>query len=112
MVFVWAGIKSISGVWGLVVVYGFVAANIQSLTAPALGRVGRDPAKIGAEMGMLFSVMALGQLAGPPIAGALISHGGGSYLYAQMFAGSVIVCGALLFVAARILSEGWKWKKC
>jgi len=57
-------------------------------------------------------VMSLGQLAGPPIAGALIASDGGKYLYAQMFAGSVIVSGAFLFVASRVLSAGWKWRKC
>ncbi|TVY80880.1 Aspyridones efflux protein apdF, partial [Lachnellula suecica] len=110
--FVWAGIHSLSGLWGLVVLYGFIGANIQSLTAPALASAGRDPAKIGAEMGMIFTVMSIGQLAGPPIAGALISSGGGDYFYAQMFAGSVIIGGALLFIASRALSAGWKWKKC
>ena len=112
LIYVWATIDSLSGFWAFIVLYGLTAANIQSLTAPALASAGRDPAKIGAEMGMIFTFMSLGLLGGPPIAGALIVYGGGSYLYAQMFAGSAFSCGALVFTAARVLSAGWRWKKC
>ena len=108
LVYIWAGIHTLSGLWGLVGTYGFIAANIQSLAAPALASAGRDLAKIGAEMGMIFTVMCLEQLAGPPIAGALIASDRGNYLSAQMSAGSVIVSGAVLFIASRALSAGWK----
>ena len=112
LVYVWAAADSLPGLWCFTVAYGLVAASIQSLTAPALASAGRDPAKIGTEMGMIFTSMSFGLLGGPPIAGSLISRGGGSYLYAQMFASSVICCGALLFLATRLLSAGWRWQKC
>lgn len=112
LVYVWAAVDSLPGLWGFAVAYGLVAASIQSLTAPALASAGRDSARIGTEMGMIFTFMSFGLLGGPPIAGSLISRGGGNYLYAQMFAGSIICCGALLFLATRLMSAGWKWQKC
>jgi len=112
LVYVWAGIHSLNGLWGLVIAYGLVSANIQSLVAPILASAGRDPTKFGAELGMIFTVMSLGYLAGPPIAGALIVREGGKYLSAQMFAGSAITCGVLLLIASRVMITGWKWVKC
>lgn len=103
-------VHSASGLWAFATVFGFVAANIQSLIAPALASAGRDPTKIGAEMGMLFTIMSFGLLGGPPTTGALIASENGSYLYAQAFAGSVIVLGALLLLVARTLCVGWIWK--
>ncbi len=112
LVYVWAAVDSLPGLWGFTVAYGLVAASIQSLTAPALASAGRDSARIGTEMGIIFTFMSFGLLGGPPIAGSLISRGGGNYLYAQMFAGSIICCGALLFLTTRLLSAGWKFQKC
>ena len=107
LTFVWAAIDSLQGTWAFAVIYGFFGAGIQSMFPPALANSGRDPRKIGVEMGMIFSVMSIGCLCGPPIAGALIERNGGDYMYAQMFAGSVMTCGALILVVPRVLSVGW-----
>lgn len=109
--FVWAAIKSLSGMWAFAVVYGLVTANIQSLTAPSLMSAGRDPTKIGAEIGMLFALLSVGQLCGPPIAGALIEQDDGKYLYAQIFSGLVILCGCIAISSARVVNAGWNCKK-
>lgn len=107
----WVAIESLEGLWAFVIVYGFIAANIQSMVPPALASSARDPTKIGVEVGMIFSINGIGCLCGPPIAGALIKMDGGNYLYAQTYAGSVIMCAVLVFLVARALSVGWAWKK-
>lgn len=111
LTYIWVAIESLQGLWGFAVAYGLIAANIQSMVPPALASSGRDPSKIGVEVGMIFSINGIGCLCGPPIAGALIGREGGKYMYAQMYAGSMIVCAALVFVITRTLSVGWSWKK-
>ena len=61
-------------------------------------------------MGMVFSFVSLACLTGPPLAGALIQRRNGSYLYAQVFAGSVIVCGSLALIGSRVAKAGPKWR--
>ena len=78
------------------------------MVPPALASAGRSPAKAGVEIGMIFAETSVAALVGPPIAGALITAGGGSYLYAQMWAGSVVVLGGLVLITARIVHTGSK----
>lgn len=77
------------------------------MSPPALANSQKDLSKIGARMGMVFSLMGIGSLGGAPVAGALIQKQEGDYLYAQMFGGSVMVCGALMLMIPRVLSVGW-----
>ena len=107
LTYLWAAIDTLQALWGFAVAYGLIAANIQSMIPPALASAGRDPSKIGVEIGMIFSLNGIGCLCGPPIAGALIKQAEGAYWYAQLFAGSAILSGALVFIVARILCVGW-----
>lgn len=107
LIYVWAAVDSLGGTWAFAVVYGFFGAGIQSMFPPALASAQSDTSKIGVRMGMIFSVMSIGCLCGSPIAGALINVDGGRYLYAQMFGGSVMICGALVLLIPRVLSVGW-----
>lgn len=109
--YTWAAVASIEGTWVFAVVYGFFGAGIQSMFPPALANTQRDTSKIGVRMGMTFSVMSIGCLCGAPVAGSLIQREGGNYLYAQMFGGSVMICGALVLVVPRVLSVGWSLAK-
>ena len=103
----WAAVDSLKGTWVFAVVYGFFGAGIQSMFPPALANSQKDMSKIGVRMGMIFSVMSLGSICGAPVAGALIQREKGDYLYAQMFGGSVMICGAIVLLVPRILSVGW-----
>ena len=58
-------------------------------------------------MGMIFTVMSIGTLCGPPIAGALIDEKDGGYLCAQIFGGSALASGALVLLVPRFLSVRW-----
>lgn len=58
-------------------------------------------------LGMIFSIIAFAVLTGPPLAGALITRDGGSYLGAQLFAGSALLIGCGFLTACRyVKSEG------
>lgn len=111
LTFIWAAVDSLEGTWAFVILYGFFGAGIQSMFPPALANSQKDSSKIGVRMGMICSVMSFGSLCGEPLAGALIQKDHGTYLYAQMFGGSVMICGALVLVASRILSIGWNVAK-
>ncbi|KAL8695209.1 MAG: hypothetical protein Q9218_000247 [Villophora microphyllina] len=106
MLYCWASVTSRGGLIGFSVVYGLFAAGIQSLFPATTSSLTTDLKKTGVRMGMIFSIVSFACLTGPPLAGALIQVRHGSYLYAQMFAGSVMFCGCLTLVAARLAKTG------
>lgn len=55
---------------------------------------------------MVFSIVAFAVLTGPPLAGALITDDGGSYLGAQLFAGTSILVGSVLLIGCRYVKSG------
>lgn len=61
-----------------------------------------DMSKIGVRTGMVFSIISIACLTGPPIAGLLIQAGNGSFLYAQIFGGTTAFVGTGVLVLARI----------
>lgn len=65
-----------------------------------------DMKKAGVRMGMGFTIVSFATLTGPPIGGALVQAKDGGYLYAQMWAGSSMLIGGLLLVAARFAKVG------
>ncbi|KAL8928611.1 MAG: hypothetical protein Q9208_001845 [Pyrenodesmia sp. 3 TL-2023] len=106
LIFCWAAVTSKSGLVGFSVVYGLFAAGIQSLFPATTSSLTTEIKKTGVRMGMIFSIVSFASLTGSPLAGALIQKRNGSYLYAQMFAGSVMFCGCLTLVAARLAKTG------
>lgn len=110
LIYCWAAVSSRNGLIAFSVVYGLFAAAIQALFPATLSSLTTDLKKAGVRMGMVFSVVSFATLTGPPLAGALIQKDQGRYLHAQMFAGSVILCGCLTLVASRIARTGLKLK--
>ncbi|KAI4202607.1 MAG: hypothetical protein LQ348_001486 [Seirophora lacunosa] len=108
LVFCWAAVTSQSGLTAFAVVYGLFAAGIQSLFPATTSSLTIDMKKTGVRMGMIFSIVSFASLTGSPLAGALIQKRRGSYLYAQMFAGTVFFCGCLTLIAARFAKTGRK----
>lgn len=53
-------------------------------------------------MGIIFSIAGIGSLVRPPIAGGLIEVHAHGYLYAQIFAATVIVVGSLILLALKL----------
>lgn len=108
LLYCWAAVDSKGGLVGFAVIYGLFAAAIQALFPATLSSLTTDLKKAGVRMGMVFSVISFACLTGPPLAGALIERRDGNYLYAQMFAGTVLMGGCATMVASRVAKEGWK----
>lgn len=111
LLYCWTAVTSKSGLVGFAVIYGLFASGIQALFPATLASLNTDLKKAGVLMGMIFSVVSFACLTGPPLAGALIQRRNGSYLYAQMFAGSVMMGGCITLVACRVSKSGWKKAK-
>ena len=107
LLYCWAAVESKGGLIGFAVVYGLFAAGIQSLFPATLSSLTTDLRKAGVRMGMVFSVISFACLTGTPISGALIQRKHGGYLYAQVFAGTVLMAGCATLVAARVVKMGW-----
>lgn len=100
-VFAWAGVHSIGGLYGWIIIIGFFAAGIQSMFPSTLAGLSKDLSKNGTRIGMIFTVISVAALTGPPLAGKLISVGNGSYLPAQIWGGVCLCLGAGLLTGAR-----------
>jgi len=111
ILFAWSGVTSTGGLYAFAAVYGLFTAGFQGLFPATLSSLTTDLSKAGVRMGMGFSIAGVAALTGPPLAGALIQAHGGSYLYAQMWGGTVMIAGGLTLIAARISKTGWVLKK-
>ncbi|KAF2815371.1 MFS general substrate transporter [Mytilinidion resinicola] len=109
--FIWISISSVAGVTTFTIFYGFFGAGVQSLLQAALASLNPDPKRAGIRIGMGFSVVGIASLIGSPIGGALIEKAGGAYLYAQVFAGSMMIAGSVVLVAARVSKTGWNLRE-
>ena len=109
--YAWSGVHSRGGVYAFACVYGLASAGIQSLFPATLTSLTTDIKKTGVRLGMGFTIVSFACLTGPPLAGALIQRDDGQYLYAQMWAGTTMVSGACLLVAARIAKTGFVFKQ-
>ncbi|EKG12876.1 Major facilitator superfamily domain general substrate transporter [Macrophomina phaseolina MS6] len=102
----WAAVSSVGALYAFCVIYGFFGAGIQSLFPASCTSLTTDLKKMGVRTGMCFSFISIACLTGPPIAGALIQHRQGNFLYAQVFGGSAFMGGTLTLVAARTAKNG------
>jgi len=112
MMYGWIGIHSIGSLYAFAAIYGSGSAVIQALWPAAIGSLSKNPdlQKVGVRMGMAFTIVSFSSLTGPPLAGALIQMNGGSYTYANVWAGTSFLVGGSLLVATRVSLVGWNWK--
>lgn len=111
----WVGVTTETGLWVWTCVYGLPAGGLQSLFPAGLGSLTTDLRKAGTRMGMVFTIVSFAALTGPPVAGAIVSRCGGSYVGAQGFAGGCMIVGGGFMAAAkgarmRRLGAGWTVK--
>jgi MFS family permease len=111
LIYCWAAVNTLNGQLAFVIVYGYFAAGVQSLFPATLSSLTTDLKKMGVRVGMVFSIISIACLTGPPLAGALIHRKGGDYLYAQIFGGTVVMCGSLFLIAARVAKTGFQFKQ-
>lgn len=91
-------------------IYGFSSGTAVSFL-PALVAQISDIREIGVRNGTNFLVISFAVLLGNPIAGALIDRNNGGYSYLQVFCGLAMLVGFLLYIVARALQAGFKWKR-
>ncbi|KAF9870444.1 major facilitator superfamily transporter [Colletotrichum karsti] len=115
MMLCWPAVSSVTGLYIWTTFYGFFTGAIQSLMPSGIGTLTVDPRKQGTRMGMTFTIISFAVLIGQPIAGAIISAMGGSYVGAQVYAGACMLAGMCFLVAARMArarkSGKWLWIK-
>ncbi|KAI0020668.1 MFS general substrate transporter [Xylariomycetidae sp. FL0641] len=88
---------------GYAAALGFANGAALGVLPGAAASLARDPAKLGAWVGMTYALVGLGTLAGPPVFGAIVAAAGGGsrgYAYAQVWAGLTIMLGGGLVLAA------------
>ncbi|KAI9662543.1 MAG: hypothetical protein M1821_008710 [Bathelium mastoideum] len=108
--YAWIGVNSRSGIYTFACVYGLVSAGIQSLFPATLTSLTTDISKTGVRLGMGFTIVSFACLTGPPLAGALIERDDGRYLLGQVWAGTSMICGGCLLVAARLAKTGFVFR--
>ncbi|CAG8390411.1 unnamed protein product [Penicillium salamii] len=106
VVYCWAAIYSIGGLLAFAVVYGFLAAALQALFPAVATSMTPHPNRTGTRVGMILGFVSFANLTGPAICGALIKKEDGSYLDAQIFAGTSILLGAVMALVARTTKAG------
>ncbi|KAG8921059.1 hypothetical protein FRC00_009193, partial [Tulasnella sp. 408] len=84
--FVWPTVTSKAGLVALVIAYGAAAGGFIGLLAAPVAHLG-DTADIGRRTGMMFTIVSMGALIGPPISGAIYAANGG-FTQAGIYAGT------------------------
>lgn len=103
LLYTWIGVSNLSGLFAFTGIYGFWANAVQTLFPSTLSGLTTDLTKMGVRVGMVFTIISLACLTGPPIAGALIQSQNGSFLGAQLFGGTTAVLGTSILVFARVV---------
>ncbi|KAL6828888.1 putative translation releasing factor RF-1 [Trichoderma sp. SZMC 28015] len=86
-IFAWAGVNSITGDYIWVVFFGFFGAGIQGMFPATTAGLTKDLSKAGVRIGMIFTIISVAALTGPPLAGKLVAVANGSYIGAQIWGG-------------------------
>ncbi|KAI5457481.1 putative translation releasing factor RF-1 [Mariannaea sp. PMI_226] len=105
-IFLWAKVSTLVADYVWVVVFGYFGAGIQSLFPSTTASLTKDLSKNGTRIGMVFTIISVAALTGPPLAGKLIEVTGGKYLAAQMWGGACLLLGASLLTAAKLMETG------
>lgn len=104
----WAGVSTRAGMYVFSVFLGVANGAAQGIVLGALASLTADPRKMGVRFGMVATLSGAATLAGPPMAGAIVDGTGGRYLWAQVWAGGVLLASSLAIAAARVSKSGWR----
>ena len=106
----WAGVHDLSGLYAFATAYGLFAAGFQGLFPTVLASLTTDMSRVGVRNGMGLGILGVAALAGTPLAGALIQADAGSYRIAQIFGASCILFGVAVLVLGRVSKTGWVFR--
>jgi MFS family permease len=90
--------------------YGFASGAYVSLLPAQIAQISKVE-QIGVRTGVTFSVVSIAGLVGNPIAGAIVSANNGAYWGLNVFAGVMLIAGALFFIFTRMYIADWKFAK-
>ncbi|KIX94748.1 uncharacterized protein Z520_09438 [Fonsecaea multimorphosa CBS 102226] len=108
LVFVWIPCRTIGGLLAITVLYGFFSGAVIATPPAIVASMTEDLRRFGGRMGVLFLVMACSALVGPPVMGAIIEMHGGSYDAAKVYAGTMVMGGAVLVWVSRVAKTGFR----
>lgn len=108
--FCWTAVHNVTGLYVFAVFYGLASAAAMGLFAGTVPSLTKDMDKIGTRVDMVLTLMSLGPLTGPSVAGALIAHTGGGYLAGQIWAGTSLLVGVASLIGARVITSGFHLK--
>jgi predicted MFS family arabinose efflux permease len=106
MVFILLKVTTEGGLIFMVFILGFLAAAPVSLQAAFLVKISPDPRVIGSRIGCGYLASTLGNLVGPPIAGAILDRYG--YDATWIFSACMYLTAASLFLICRGFLTRWK----
>ncbi|KAL7925945.1 major facilitator superfamily domain-containing protein [Trichoderma austrokoningii] len=104
-IFAWAGVDSLSGDYAWVAFFGYFGAGVQALFPATTASLTKDLSKAGIRIGMIFTIISVAALTGPPLAGKLIVVANGRYIGSQIWGGVCLLIGAAFLMAARWTKE-------
>ncbi|PTB68436.1 putative translation releasing factor RF-1 [Trichoderma citrinoviride] len=84
-IFAWAGVNSVTGDYIWVIFFGYFGAGIQGMFPATTAGLTKDLSKSGVRIGMIFTIISVASLTGPPLAGKLVVVAHGSYIGAQIW---------------------------
>ena len=110
--FAWTAVRSPPSMYAWAAVLGIISGSLQALFPAALTALTPDVSQAGLRMGMIFTLVGFSVLTGPPVAGVTIERLGGSYVGAQILAGSQLLVGSGFIAASRRVKTGkWSWAR-
>ncbi|KAJ7706738.1 MFS general substrate transporter [Mycena rosella] len=102
--YAWPFAQSLQSLVAIAIVYGVASGIFGSMQVVPLIHMG-DMSDVGRRIGILFSILAISALAGPPISGA-IATATGDYKAVGYYAGSTILIAAAIMCYVRYLMTG------
>ncbi|PCH44595.1 MFS general substrate transporter [Wolfiporia cocos MD-104 SS10] len=111
MTYAWPYSGSVGGYVIVAILYGMSSGVYASLVASPIVHMG-ERWDVGTRVGMSFTLLALGALAGPPISGA-IYDATGNYRAVGFYAGSTVeLAVVLLLISRHFVLKGKFWGRC
>lgn len=101
----WIPASSNAAIIVFAVLFGFTSGAYVALSAALIVKISPFP-QIGYRIGLIFLCASLSGLTTNPIAGAILSYNGGSYLGMKIFAGVLVLAGSTLVFGARLHQTG------
>ncbi|KPM42067.1 hypothetical protein AK830_g4504 [Neonectria ditissima] len=102
LIYSWIGLKTLAGQVTFALLYGFCSGGLVPLGSACVAQTTVDMGHLGLRIGVMMALCSPGALTANPIAGMLRAKLN-SWVEVHIFAGSVMLLGAILLLWARML---------